>query len=105
MMLTVRSSLLKLGAIALVAVCLGGHVSELFDRWEKTAISGDDVDYTVVLVAAMAGVALTLAKTAKRFFMQRVELTPHVSTCLEMIGLAQPLPTLPSHSPPISLRI
>jgi len=36
---------------------LGGHITELFDRWDHTLRSGQEADYTVVFVAACLGVA------------------------------------------------
>lgn len=45
----------------IVAICLGGHISELFDRWENAAISGNDVDYTCVLVASVAGAVIVVS--------------------------------------------
>jgi hypothetical protein len=30
-----RRSLLKFGVLVIVAICLGGQISELFDRWRK----------------------------------------------------------------------
>lgn len=105
MMLSMRSSLLKIGALVIVAVCLGGHVSELFDRWEKAAISGDDIDYTFVLVAAIAGAVLTLAKAAKKLFAHAAESIPNWLTSLETIQLSAVTVTSATHSPPLLLRI
>src|SRR5258708_35544015 len=104
MMLSMRSSLVKIGALMIVAVCLGGHVSELFDRWEK-AISGDDIDYALVVVAVVAGTVLTLAKAAKRFFAIAAELIPNLLTLLETNQMPAVIVTSTTHSPPRPLRI
>ena len=48
----------------LVAAVLGGHVTELFDRWDHTLETGQEVDYSVVLVAACAALALAVAVSA-----------------------------------------
>jgi len=41
---------------------VGGHISELFDRWENTLETGRDIDYSIVIVAACAGVVFAAAK-------------------------------------------
>lgn len=53
--------------LAVVAM-LGGHITELFDRWDHTLRTGKDADYAVVMVAACAGVVLALAKKMSAFF-------------------------------------
>jgi hypothetical protein len=46
----------------LLVAMLGGHITELFDRWDHTLRTGKDVDYTVVLIAACLGVAFIAIK-------------------------------------------
>jgi hypothetical protein len=42
---------------------LGGHVTEMFDRWENTLQTGRDIDFNVVIVAACAGFVFVVAKS------------------------------------------
>jgi hypothetical protein len=46
----------------LLMAMLGGHITELFDRWDHTLQTGTDVDYTVVIIAACVGVVFAVAK-------------------------------------------
>src|SRR5438552_3818825 len=52
----VRRILLRPAVLITLAAMLGGHMTELFDHWENTLQTGSDVDYTVVILAACAGV-------------------------------------------------
>lgn len=54
--------LLRWVVLLTLAAMLGGHVTELFDHWDRTLQTGRDVDYTVVIVAACAGVVFVVAK-------------------------------------------
>ncbi len=56
----VRSILLRAAALLILAAILGGHVSELFDRWDNTLRTGRDADYAVVAVGACMGFAFAL---------------------------------------------
>ncbi len=49
--------------LIILAAMLGGHVTEMFDRWENTLLTGRDVDFNVVIVAACAGVVFVVAKS------------------------------------------
>jgi hypothetical protein len=52
----------------LLMAMLGGHITELFDRWDQTLRTGKDIDYSVVFVAACLGVAfITIKKLALVF--------------------------------------
>lgn len=53
---------LRWAALLILAAMLGGHFTELFDRWDHTLRTGKDADYAIVLVAACAGLAVAAAK-------------------------------------------
>src|SRR5207245_6904248 len=59
----VQRTLLRWAVLITLAAMLGGHVTEMFDRWENTLQTGRDVDFTVVIVAACAGVVFVVAKS------------------------------------------
>ena len=48
--------------LALTAI-VGGHVTELFDHWDDTLHTGNDIDYGVVLVASCAAAAFIAGKS------------------------------------------
>jgi hypothetical protein len=102
--MAMRLSLLKLAGLVIVAVCLGGHISELFDRWEN-ALSGNDVDYTCVLVAAVAGAVIVVSGMRGKLF-------PTTPTPMLALLRNQEPATMWAHgsatttpSPPLALRI
>jgi hypothetical protein len=57
-----RRGLLRLSLLAVVGLILCGHVTELFDSWDHTVATGSDMDYSVVLLAASAGLAIVVAR-------------------------------------------
>ena len=57
-----RRILLRWGVLITLALILCGHVTELFDRWDHTMATGSDVDYSIVLLAASAGLAVVVAR-------------------------------------------
>jgi hypothetical protein len=59
----VQRTLLRWAVLITLAAMLGGHMTELFDHWENTLQTGSDVDYTVVILAACAGVVFVVAKS------------------------------------------
>jgi hypothetical protein len=48
--------------VVILAAMFGGHVTELFDRWDHTARTGKDIDYAVVIVAGCIAVAFVAIK-------------------------------------------
>jgi hypothetical protein len=102
--IVMRLSLLKFGGMVIVAICLGGHISELFDRWE-TAISGNDVDYTCVVVAAVAGAVLVASGMLGKFFPASPKPGPLPLADDQFVALSAPASLASAHSPPLTLRI
>jgi hypothetical protein len=60
----VRHKLLQSGAFLLLLVCLCGHVAETFDFWDRTLQTDSDIEYSVVIVALVAGADFGLAHAA-----------------------------------------
>ena len=101
----VRRYIIQFGAALLLTVCLCGHVSELFDRWDHTLATGQDVDFSVVLVAVIAGAVFGLAHAASAIIRAR-SISQHFSCLLTETGpKALALTPQISHSPPIILQI
>ncbi len=67
--------------LVLVLVILGGHVTELLDRWDHTLRTGKDADYAVVLVAACAGAAF-VARKASGLLHRLVQIAAEAAPCI-----------------------
>lgn len=100
---------LRCAVLLIVAAMLSGHVSELFDHWDHTLRTGREADYTLVVLAACAGLEIVLARTLIVFF---TGLRAPGNTAAEPssptfpIIWAETLVTGPSPPPlPLSLRI
>ena len=59
---------LRCAVLLIVAAMLSGHLSELFDHWDHTLRTGQEADYTLVVIAACAGLGLVLVRVLVRFF-------------------------------------
>lgn len=59
-----RRRLVQFGAILILLICICGHVAEIFDHWDNTLQTGDDVEYSTVIVALIVGAVLGLAHIA-----------------------------------------
>lgn len=101
----VRRELIYFGAILILMICVWGHVSELFDRWDNTFQTGNDIEYSTVIVALIAGAAFGLARrtlTALRSVSARFRLLSMDVAC----SPAQPHPiAFVGNSSPPPLRI
>jgi hypothetical protein len=64
-----RSRISILTATLVLAVCLAGQVAEVFDQWDHTLQTGNDTEYTLVVLALCVGVAYSL-----KWFIPRVGL-------------------------------
>src|SRR2546427_10187199 len=53
-------------AAGLVLICLAGPFVELFDSWDHSAQTGNDTEYTVVVLALCVGVAYSIARAVLR---------------------------------------
>jgi len=63
-----RRTLLHSAVLITLVAMLGGHVTELFDRWDNTLQTGRDIDYAVVIVAACAGIVFAAARALVALF-------------------------------------
>jgi hypothetical protein len=60
MVWTVRSRASFITATLVLAICFVCHVAEIFDQWDHTLQTGEDTEYTFVLLALCVGVAYSL---------------------------------------------
>ena len=97
--------MIKFVALLVLALCCGGQLSELFDRWDKTLQTGTDVDYSIAMIAAIAGTAVVVARIAST----ARPVTSVSRSCLRLSsGRITDTPTLICHifqSPPSVLRV
>jgi hypothetical protein len=104
-----RSRASFLIALCALAICLSCQVAEIFDQWDHTAQTGNDTEYTFVVIALCAGVAYSLKWFAPEISLPNTR-TPAVSRprldSLFAALIPQALSVLTPASPPvISLRI
>lgn len=93
--------------LIIVAAMLCGHVTELFDHWDHTLRTGREADYTLVVLAACAGLEIVLARTLIVFFTglrAPGSFAAEPSSPIFQITWAETLVTGPS-PPPLSLLL
>ena len=100
-----RERVIQIVATFILVLSLWGHISEIFDHWDNTLQTGNDIEYTTVIVMLVAGAGIVVAYAAAR-----VARNSALTSC--------PLPVFASHtratfraadfighSPPRPLRI
>jgi hypothetical protein len=98
----------RFAVAAILAICIGGPIAEMFDRWDHTLQDGNDTEANVVVAALCVGVAVAIGTAvviarirALASNSHRYALAPHVSL-FAAVSLAAPIP---ASSPPAPLRI
>jgi hypothetical protein len=101
-----RRELLQFGAFLLLLVCLCGPIAETFDFWDHTLQTGNDIEYSLVVVALVAGAGFGLAQAAV-VVMRTVSLMSRLlSSLVASSSSCAPLPVASTgYSPPQPLRI
>jgi hypothetical protein len=101
----VRRQLLKFGALLLLLVCFCSPLVEAFDYWDHTLQTGNDVEYSLVVLALVAGAALGLARVAA-IAAFNISSTHYTLPSLFSFRSCSQAPTASSgYSPPQPLRI
>ena len=104
-----RSRASSAAAMVILAICLFCHVAEVFDQWDHTLQTGDDTEYTFVVLALCAGIAYSL-----KWFVPPIDLretrskaaSSPASVSLPQAEIFGPCAVLMPASPPCSpLRI
>lgn len=89
----------------LLALCMWGHVSEVFDHWDNTFQTGNDVEYSTVILALVTGAVICFAQVAA-ILVGRVSVISYLLPFVAACGVGKPRTgDLIGHSPPLSLRI
>jgi hypothetical protein len=97
----------RLAIVAILAVCLGGPIGELFDHWDQTAQDGNDTEANVVIAALCVGLALSVAGIVVariRAISLRSQLHIRVAVRVRFAAPAFAIP-IPTSSPPTPLRV
>ena len=100
-----RSRFLHSGSALILALCIWGHVSELFDHWDNTFHTGYDLEYNTVIVVLVAGAVIAFARVLRNLALT-VSATDFSLRAVTFYGVVPPNHSLfMGHSPPLSLRI
>jgi hypothetical protein len=59
--------LLRWAVLIILVAMMAGQVTELFDHWDHTLRTGREADYTLVVLAACAGLQLVIARSLVNF--------------------------------------
>lgn len=101
-------ALRRLAVAAILAICIGGPIVEMFDQWDHTLQDGNDTEANVVIAALCIGVAVAIGTAAVIARIRalasnprRYALAPHV-VLFVAASLASPIPAA---SPPTPLRV
>lgn len=104
-----RSRASRITATLILAICLICHISEMFDQWDHTLQTGNDTEYTFVILALSVGIAFSLKwfipsvafpdsqTDAISYPRLRVSFSPLMQWCSPV--------AIPASPPPAALRI
>jgi hypothetical protein len=100
-----RRRLIQFGTTLTLMVCIWGHVSEIFDHWDNTFQTGNDIEYSTVIVVLIAGAVIAFADLAA-IALRAVSVTAYLLPLFAASPLAAPsLAAFIGHPPPQTLRI
>jgi len=105
-----RSRFLHAGIMFILVVCLVCPLVELFDRWDHTIQTGNDTEYTLVILALCIGAAYSFTRFIFKFCVCRCA-GEVVSKALAAKLLLSPLcrsffvSPIPLSPPALALRI
>lgn len=100
-----RRRVLHFGSALILVLCLWGHVSELFDHWDNTFRTGNDIEYSTVIVVLVAGAVIAFSRVLANLI-RCVPATHFRWRSISSYALLLPiLVVFVAHSPPFSLRI
>ncbi len=96
-----RSRVIQVVVLAVVMVCLWAHVSQVFDTWDHTLDTGNDIESSLAIVALCVGVCVVFVSILFRLFRNFV-LGSCPSRVFQQLSLCilETVPILLSSSPP-----
>jgi hypothetical protein len=98
----------RFAVAAILAICIGGPVVEMFDQWDHTLQDGNDTEANVVIAALCIGVAVAIgtivivARIRALSSSFRGYALAYRAVALVVRSLSLPIPT---SSPPTPLRV
>jgi hypothetical protein len=97
----------RFAIVAVLAICLGGPVVEMFDRWDHTLQDDNDTEANVVIAALCVGVALSVAGVVvARVRAMSSDSDVHLFASARVrLTTAVAVPPNPASSPPTPLRV
>jgi hypothetical protein len=99
----------RVAAMIVLLTCVVCPVTEMFDHWDHTLQTGQDTEYTLVLLALCVGMVYTLARLIVRLSPGFSFLTigPNaLAIRCSLLFLIHPTPVnSASGSPPLNIRI
>ena len=105
---TADSVVRRIVIAAIVAICIGAPIVEIFDQWDHTLQDGNDTEVNVVVAALCVGIALAIgtigvvARIRALASNSRVCVVASRTISVAVIAWHAPLPT---SSPPTPLRV
>jgi hypothetical protein len=100
----VRRHLLQIGAFLLLLVCLCAQVAETFDFWDHTLQTGNDIEYSLVIVVLIVGASFGLTHLAA-IVMETASMSFLLSSLRASCSWASVPAASGAYSPPQPLRI
>jgi hypothetical protein len=101
----VRRHLLQFGAFLLLVVCLCAQVAETFDFWDHTLQTGNDIEYSLVIVVLIVGAGFGLTHVAAVATRTVSLMSCLLSSSGGSYSFAPPPVASTGYSPPQPLRI
>ena len=101
----VRQQLLQFGAFLLLLVCFCSPIVETFDYWDHTLQTGNDIEYSLVVVALVAGAVFGMAHAATILVCTESLMHYSLSPFVSFFPCSPPPTASTGYSPPQPLRI
>lgn len=100
-----RCAILRVVAVAVVATCFAGLISQAFDRWDRGEAKGKDTESTLILVALSVGLAIPAATLLLKTSSTTERESNPADVSLGWIHPVFAVPPAPVSQPPPVLRI
>ena len=95
-------------ALCALAICLSGQIAEVFDQWDHTAQTGNDTEYTFVIVALCVGACYSLKQFVPEIDVPGVPMSGVFHPTFDTLfgrSIHGPCFAVPGSPPSVSLRI
>ena len=100
-----RERVIQIFATFILVLSIWGHISEIFDHWDNTLQTGNDIEYTTVIVMLVAGASIAVAYTAARVARNSSVASYQLPVFASHTHATFRAADFIGHSPPMPLRI